>query len=92
MQVSLRPTQVTTPLWIRRDPETQVVVTREKALKGEWKKIKALDSTHWPTAIEFLLECGYADDVLVAPKRDPEFRALLEGLKALRAAGVAEPD
>lgn len=76
---------------IRRDPETQVVVTREKALAGEWKKLD-LSRTYWGTAIEFLLNRGDPDVVLVAPKRYSKYPELLDGLKMLRDAGVAEPD
>ncbi len=76
---------------IRRDPESQVVVTREKALQGKWREID-LSDTWWDVAIEFMLEDGEPDVVLVAPKRHPQYRVLLEGLKKLRDAGVAEPD
>lgn len=76
---------------IKRDPETQVVITREKAVLGEWKKLD-LSKTHWATSIEFFLERGDPDVVLVAPKRHPKYPDLLDGLKMLRDAGVAEPD
>jgi hypothetical protein len=75
---------------IRRDPETQVVVTRPKALAGEWRRLD-LGRTHWPTAIEFMLEREDEDAVLVAPKRARNFKDLHAGLKLLREAGVAEP-
>jgi hypothetical protein len=76
---------------ICRDPETQVVVKREKALEGVWRTLD-LSRTYWPTALEFFLERGDPDIVLVAPKRHRKFRQYLDGLKALRDAGVAEPD
>jgi hypothetical protein len=76
---------------IRRDPETQVVITREKALMGEWKKLD-LSKTYWATSIKFFLDRGDADLVLVAPKRYSKYQDLLDGLKMLRDAGVAEPD
>jgi hypothetical protein len=75
---------------IRRDPETQVVVTREKAIEGAWRNLD-LSKTWWATSLEFFVKRGDADVVLVAPKRDRKFRDLLDGLKALRDAGVAEP-
>jgi len=74
---------------IRRDPATQAVVTREKALQGGWERLD-LSRTYWPTAIRFLLQQGHADVVLVAPKRSRNFTVLLDGLKMLRDAGVAE--
>jgi hypothetical protein len=76
---------------IRRDPATQVVVKREKAMQGTWRHLD-LSQTHWATSLEFLLERGDPDVVLVAPKRHRKYRDLLDGLKALRDAGVAEPD
>jgi hypothetical protein len=76
---------------VRRDPETQVVITREKAMRGTWRDLD-LSKTHWKTSIEFFLERGDADVVLVAGKRARKYRDLLDGLKKLRDAGVAEPD
>jgi hypothetical protein len=76
---------------IRRDPETQIVVTRAKAARGEWRKLD-LSKTHWAVSLSFFLERGDRDIVLVAPKRSKKFAALLDGLKKLRAAGIAEPD
>jgi hypothetical protein len=76
---------------IRRDPETQVVVTREKALGGAWRELD-LSKTYWATAIEFMLDQQESDTVLVAPKGNRRFRDLVHGLEILQAAGVAEPD
>lgn len=76
---------------VRRDPASQVVVKREKAMQGAWRQLD-LSRTHWATSLEFLLNRGDADVVLVAPKRHRKYRDLLDGLKALREAGVAEPD
>jgi hypothetical protein len=76
---------------IRRDPETQVVVTREKALAGTWRQLN-LYKTYWPVSLQWFLDSGEADIVLVAPKRDLKYRYLLEGLQVLREAGVANPD
>ena len=76
---------------IRRDPATQAIVTLEKALEGKWRSID-LSKTWWATSIEFLLDRPNDPDVvLVAPKRHPRFIALLDGLKRLRDAGIAEP-
>jgi hypothetical protein len=76
---------------VRRDPETQVVIKRERAMEGKWRELD-LSKTHWKTSIEFMLGRGDADVVLVAGKRNRKFRDLLDGLKKLRDAGVAEPD
>lgn len=76
---------------VKRDPETQVVITREKALMGDWKKLD-LAKTYWATSIQFFLDRGDADLILVAPKRYSKYQELLDGLKMLRDVGVAEPD
>jgi hypothetical protein len=76
---------------IRRDSETQVIVTREKALLGEWKKLD-LSKTYWSGWIDLFLKDGDPDVVLVAPKRHPKFSDWLDGLKMLRDVGVAEKD
>lgn len=72
-----------------RDPETQFVLTREKALEGKWKNVD-LSGTYWATGIELFLNRGEQDVVFVAPKRHPRFRPLLAGLWALRDAGIFE--
>jgi len=74
---------------IRRDPRVSVVVTREKAMLGTWRQLD-LSKTHWATSLDFMLQRGDPDLTLVAPKRHRKFRQLLDGLKALRDAGVAE--
>lgn len=75
---------------VRRDSATQVVVTRERAMQGAWRALD-LSKTHWATSLEFMLARGDPDVVLVAPKRHRKYRDLLEGLRILRDAGVAEP-
>jgi hypothetical protein len=77
---------------IRRDAETQVVIKREKALDGRWQQLGLEKTTYWPTAIDFFLERGEADTVLVAPKRARDFQKLLAGLQLLRQEKIAEPD
>ncbi len=76
---------------IRRHPETQVVVTRQRAMRGEWRRLD-LDRTYWQVAIELMLERGDEDVVLVAPKQSKNFKDLLRGLQLLRETGVADPD
>lgn len=72
---------------IRRDPETQFVLSREQAMRGGWRNIN-LSGTHWATAIGLFLERGFSDCVLVAPKGAPNFLSLLTALKDLRDAGI----
>ena len=70
---------------------SQAVVRREKVMQGRWRELD-LSDTHWPTSLELFLELGFPDDVLVAPKRARNYKALQKGLDKLREAGVAEPD
>jgi hypothetical protein len=79
---------------VRRDPSTQVVVKREKALRSGWREQLSSSNTRWPFVIDLFLEDGEADIVLVAPKGKPkkEFTSLVKGLAELRQLGVAEPD
>jgi len=77
---------------VRRDPETQVVVTRETALAGEWRSLEHVMACWFETAIEGMLLDGEPDVVLVAGRRDREFRKLMAAIEQLRAAGITEPD
>ena len=76
---------------IRRDPTTQVLVTRERVLAVNWRELP-LTGTAYPIAIEYLLESGGDSRVLIAPHRDRSFQACIQAQKVLRDAGVAEPD
>ena len=79
---------------IRRDPESQVVITREKALQSGWKEQVSAENDLWPFMIELFLSSGEDDTVLVAPLGAPKAKrdALLRGLSELRQLGVAEPE
>jgi hypothetical protein len=76
---------------IRRDPETQVVVRRERvlALREQWRGLD-LAGTPWPNSLQNMLTGEAADKVLVAPKRRRDFSRWLEGLRLLQRAGVAD--
>jgi hypothetical protein len=76
---------------VRRDPETQVIVTRKKALSVEWKNLP-MNERLWIASLELFIQHDSADVVLAAPKLHPKFSRYLEDLKLLRSAGVAEPD
>jgi len=76
---------------VRRDSQTQVVIKREKAMAGKWRDLD-LSKTYWASAIEGFLKEGDPDIVFVAGTRDRRFRDLLDGLKRLRDAGVAESE
>jgi len=78
----------------RRDPESQVVITRERALRSGWKKHVSPENDLWSFMIELFLSDGDDDMVLVAPLGAPKAKRdkLLRGLNELRQLGVAEPD
>ncbi len=79
---------------VRRDPATQVVVTRQRALQEGWRDKISPKNTYWPFVIDMFLEDEEPDIVLVAPKGKPKkkYIELLDGLNDLRQAGVVEPD
>lgn len=76
---------------VLRDPETQVVVTRERALNESWRALD-LSRTHWGTSLDLFLQRGQPDVVLVAGKRASNFSDLVAGLDLLRKNGVADAD
>jgi hypothetical protein len=82
---------------VRRDPESQILITRERALQiatPGWEQRLDPSNKLWPFMIKLFLQDGDPDTVFVAPlgapkaKRDP----LLKGLQELRLIGLAEPD
>jgi hypothetical protein len=75
---------------VRRDPETQVVVKRERLMKGSWRKL-GLDG-YTKVCIEIFIEEQGADTVLVVPKRMKGSKKLVDDLRKLQAAGIAEPE
>jgi hypothetical protein len=79
---------------VRRDPASQVVVTREKAICTGWRERLSNSNTYWPMVIDMFLRDGEADTVLVVPHNKPKRKVatLLEQLNELRQIGVAEPD
>lgn len=76
---------------IRRDPETQVLVTREKALQEKWRDLEYRDGL-CAFSLDLFLEREEPSIVLVAPKCHRKFKDQLWDLQQLRKAGVAEPD
>jgi hypothetical protein len=76
---------------IRRDPTSQVVVRREKVAEGTWRTLD-LAATHWAQSLQFLLDDGFPEKLLIAPRRSPNYPKLVDGLAQLRDAGIADPD
>ena len=76
---------------IRRDPTTQILVTRERALAVDWRSLP-LGGSPYAVVLNHLTRYGDDSRVLVAPHRDRSFQACIQAQKVLRDAGVAEPD
>jgi hypothetical protein len=75
---------------VKRDPETQVIIHRDRVMAGDWRTLD-LDSLT-EVYLNFFLEEGAQDQVLVVPKRIKRAKRLVEDLRKLQAAGIAEPD
>jgi len=77
---------------IRRDPSSQMVVTRERALNQDWRSRINPDNTYWPFSTDMFLATGEPDKVLVAPLTGPKKQTekLLRELRELRDLGVVE--
>jgi hypothetical protein len=76
---------------IRRDPTTQILVTRERALAVDWRSLP-LGGSPYAVSLNHLTRYGDDSRVLIAPHRDRSFQACIQAQKVLRDAGVAEPD
>lgn len=72
---------------IRRDPETQVVVTRESATRDDWRATCG-DSPLW-VGIEGVLEVGLPKAILAAPRRLKRFATDKAAIDRLCAHGIA---
>jgi hypothetical protein len=76
---------------IRRDPETQCLVTRESAMRDDRRDI-LFEENLFPVAIDQFLQRADESLVLVAPRRHPRFKRYLKDLCSLRRAGIAIPE
>lgn len=75
---------------VRRDPATQILITRERALAGAWREVTA--DHFWRIGIEDLVDSGEESEVFVACPRGGRFEQELALISRLREAGIAEPD
>ncbi len=77
---------------IRRDPTTQMVVTRDRALQTDWRSQISAENKYWPFAIDMFLSSGELDEVLIAPLQGPkrQVKQYLRHLHELRELGVVE--
>ena len=71
---------------VRRDPETQVVITRASITNGDWRAA-CEGSAQW-VSIERFIQTGFSDAVLIAEKRSKQFEADVAAFRRLRDLGV----
>ena len=74
----------------RRDPETQVLISRESCRGRNWRA--ACEGSYVWVHIERFLETEFADTVIVAPKRSKYFEAVMGAIGRLRSIGVVLAD
>ncbi|MFI5381078.1 MAG: hypothetical protein ACHRHE_17410 [Tepidisphaerales bacterium] len=76
---------------IRRDPETQAVVSREQIVERRWASLD-IGKSWWKPILEAEATRPGGDIVLVAPRLDESFDEQMEGIRRLRSAGISNPD
>jgi hypothetical protein len=74
---------------IRRDPETQVLVSRPKLLSSEWRSVVGTRTAVWVSIDWFLQDSLFDDVVLVASKKAKYFKDELAVFESLRREGIA---
>lgn len=79
---------------VLRNPESQVVVTRERALDDSWRDKVSPSNQLWPFMVDLFLSDGEPDRIFVAPLNAPKKKrdTLLKQLDELRESGVTVPD
>jgi hypothetical protein len=77
---------------IRRDPETQVIMTFEQAFAGEWREVVHPENAAILGSIKLLLDKGWGDVVLIADRNSADFRRNVAVLRELQRIGAALPE
>ncbi|MFF4138882.1 hypothetical protein ACFY1B_47470 [Streptomyces mirabilis] len=77
---------------VRRDPETQVVVTAEQAAGADWRSVPGLEKSLLGVQIEFLQSSDHRDTILIADKSAPDRAQQIAMLRELQRIGAAQPD
>ncbi len=76
---------------IRRDPETQAIVTFEKVLEGKWQGLP-FQFGAFEIQLELAAKYKFPGVVLIAPKRELKAKKCLADIEMLRREGIAELD
>ena len=75
---------------IRRDPETQMILRREKAERIDWSKLPLKRGRLFQIIADNMFDFGYDDTLLIAAKRARDFTELMHDLKVLKEEGWVE--
>jgi len=74
---------------IRRDPETQPLVTRERVLAADWDPLMYTIGV-WRVVIQHMLDHSWPNEIVLLPARaGKSYKAELAGIEILRASGIA---
>lgn len=77
---------------VRRNPQTQVLVTRDKLNSSDWRQLQ-YDGTAIDIGLSWFLSESLFDSVVLAARSDPKWaKRDLAVLQMLRSEGIAEPD
>ncbi|MFI1165116.1 hypothetical protein ACH4UM_16265 [Streptomyces sp. NPDC020801] len=77
---------------VRRDPETQIVMTAEQAVRGDWRSVPGLWGSLLGAKIHFFERSGCRDTILIADKSAPDRARQVAMLRQLQRMGAAQPD
>ncbi|MCX4612619.1 MULTISPECIES: hypothetical protein [Streptomyces] len=77
---------------VRRDPETQIVMTAEQAARADWRSVPGLQRSLLGVHINLLQGSGYRDTILIADKSAPDRARQVAMLRQLQRMGAAQPD
>jgi hypothetical protein len=76
---------------VRRDPETQGIVTYDRVAQGKWKGLPFQDG-RVRIRLEDVEGRKFPGALILALTRDPDRKKVLADLDMLRKEGIAEPD
>lgn len=76
---------------IRRNPETQILITRQRLEKGDWRTVD-FDGTALDLNLSWFEEQSPFDSVVLAPRTEKWAKRDAAVFQRLRDAGIAESD
>ncbi len=76
---------------IRRNPETQARIRRERLVEVDWRKLP-FNAGVTQVIFSLFLDRGDPDVTYVAGQHEKDFRDMVADIELLRKEGIAEPD